>query len=185
MAVAAFFVRPLRRFARSQEASIAIETVIILPALFVAFMVMYSAFDSYRQHAINQKAAYTIGDLISRQTTPMDLQFLQGARSLFDYLTRSGSESALRVTSVQWNDTDKKYELDWSKGVGAVSNATQDDVTRWAGSLPKLAPDEYITVVETRSEYDAPFRVGLQDHDMSNFVFTRPRYAPSVRWGTE
>jgi hypothetical protein len=56
-------------------------------------------------------------------------------------------------------------------------------VEAWAEKLPNLAPDEHMTVVETISIYNAPFRWGLKGFEMENFVFTRPRYAPAVHWG--
>ncbi|XDA96909.1 hypothetical protein AB1M95_12320 [Sulfitobacter sp. LCG007] len=172
----------IARFSRGQDGSIAIEAVIILPAIFMALMVMLSTFDAYRQHAINQKAAYTIGDLISRQTTPMDSQFLIGARSLFDYLTRSSQPSSIRVTSVGWDADSGQFALDWSRSVGAKPQATSEDVREWKDRLPAMAEGDYITVVETWSEYDAPFSIGLQDEDIVNYIFTRPRYASPVHW---
>jgi len=42
--------------------------------------------------------------------------------------------------------------------------------------------NERLTIVETFVKYDPPFNSGLSNHEITNFVFTRPRYAPRVLW---
>ena len=92
----------LHRFWRDEEGNIAVEAILILPLLFWAYLSMFAIFDAYRQHAVNQKAAYTIGDIVSRQTTPLDPAFLTGTREVLNYLTNStNSETTIRVSSIR------------------------------------------------------------------------------------
>ena len=156
--------------------------VIMLPLLFWAFLSMFSIFDAFRQYSINQKVAYTIGDMISRQTSPIDAKYLEGAQKLFDYLTFARGDSALRVTSVLYDADSDSYKSDWSKTRGAVLPAGQTEVTAWYSRLPVMPADERVMVVETWKDYTAPFATGLEKRTISNFVFTRPRYAPQVLW---
>ena len=79
----------LGRFTSDQDANVAIEATIILPIMFWAYLTMFSIFDAYRQYTESQKAAYTISDLISRQTTPLDDAFIDSTRELFDTMTRT------------------------------------------------------------------------------------------------
>lgn len=169
-------------FARREDGSIAIETVIILPAMFWAYLALFNMFDAYRQYTANQKAAFTIGDMVSRETAGIDEVYLDGSRALFDYLTRSREESAIRISSLKWNGADEKFERKWSKARGWVSPLNETAASGWIDRLPIMKDDEHIVVLETWSKYDPPFNTGLKAREIRNFVFTRPRYASCVLW---
>ena len=169
-------------FLRREDGSVAIETVILLPMLFWAYLSMFSIFDAYRQYSINQKAAYTIGDMISRETAPIGDSYLDGAQDLFDYMTRSDDRATLRVTSVQYNAKKDEYTAVWSKVRGTATPLGPKDVGGWHHRLPVLPDNDHILVVETWLNYDPPFNTGLEDRQIINFVFTRPRYVPCIIW---
>ena len=98
------FKRLMRsRFAQREDGSVAIEAVIILPLLFMTFLSLFSIFDAFNQYSANQKAAYTVGDMLSRETAHVDNDYLDGTHQLFDYLTRSPQESALRISLLKYN----------------------------------------------------------------------------------
>jgi len=167
-------------FFRDEDGSIALETVILLPVIFWTFLSMFSIFDAFRQYSLNQKAAYTIGDAISRETIPINNDYLDGSIRMFEYLTRSQNEASLRVTSV-WYDADAdRFYTDWSQVRGWMPSLTDGDVQDWHDRLPVMPDNERIVVVETWSNYDPPFNTGLEEREIRNFVFTRPRYAPRV-----
>ncbi|MGZ2258483.1 TadE/TadG family type IV pilus assembly protein [Roseobacter sp. A03A-229] len=174
--------RGLGRFGRKEDANIALEAVIIAPILFWAYMATVTIFDAYRQHSINQKAAYTIGDMVSREDRALTGAYMSGARSLFDSLARSSEPSTVRVTSVWYDAVNNRYVCDWSQSIGGLAPATASEVERWDTLLPVLPNFERITVVETWARYNAPFQVGIGDHDIHNFIFTRPRRAPAITW---
>ncbi|UWR24124.1 hypothetical protein K3756_06000 [Sulfitobacter sp. S190] len=167
-------------FARREDGSVAIETVIILPVLFWAFLSMFSIFDAYRMYAKNQKAAYTVGDMVTRETQPIDAAYVDGAHDLFDYLTRPGQNSSIRISQVYYDKQAVKFKTDWSVTRGTPTALTNDDIGSWNTRLPKVLDGERLVVVETWSDFDPVFATGLEDRVISNFVFTRPRYAPQV-----
>ncbi|MEL7099236.1 MAG: TadE/TadG family type IV pilus assembly protein [Pseudomonadota bacterium] len=173
----------LRRFGRDEDGNVAVETVIILPLLFWAYLSMFAIFDAYRQHAINQKAAFTIGDIVSRQTTPLDNAFLDGMRNTLKYLTNSrNSETSIRITSIKYDANKDIYKRDWSRKRGWVPALKNSDVKNWHNRLPIMIHNERLVLVETFVKYDPPFATGLQERTITNFVFTSPRYAPQVLW---
>ncbi|WP_299670637.1 hypothetical protein [uncultured Roseobacter sp.] len=174
--------RVLRRFSRQEHGNVALEAVIIAPILFWAFMATVTIFDAYRQHSINQKAAYTIGDMVSREDRALTPAYLNGARQLFDSLARSAQPSSIRITSVRYDAVNNRYLRSWSERVGPVAAATEDEVEGWNVRLPIMPHDEEITVVETWARYAAPFNVGIIDHDIHNFIFTRHRSSGSNTW---
>ncbi|MEO1557910.1 MAG: hypothetical protein AAFS01_15875 [Pseudomonadota bacterium] len=173
----------LRGFARDENGNIAIECVILLPLLFWAYLSMFAIFDAYRQHAINQKAAFTIGDIVSRQTTPIDPAFLDGMRNTLKYLTNvPNSDTSIRITSVRYDANNNIYKRDWSKKRGWMPALSNNEVKNWHDRLPVLVHNERLILVETFVKYDPPFATGLQERTITNFVFTSPRYAPQVLW---
>jgi hypothetical protein len=178
--------RLLRRFRDEERGSIAVETILIIPMIFWVYLTMFSIFDSYRQHSINQKAAYTIGDIISRETTPIDAAYLNGSRELLAYLTANGKNNvAIRVTSVKYDADQEEYKRDWSKKNGWMPVLSNNAVKALKDDLPVMPHNERVMVVETFVKYEAPFNTGLSDREIHNFVFTRPRYAPRVLWSDD
>ncbi|APX12359.1 TadE/TadG family type IV pilus assembly protein [Tateyamaria omphalii] len=176
----------LKAFRDEDQGSLAIETVILIPLLFWAYLSMFAIFDSFRQHSINQKAAYTLGDIISRETTPLDNSYLNGTQEIFAYLTNNvSSDVSIRVTSVKYDANNNVYKRDWSKARGWKSPLSNNEVKELKHLLPVMPHNERVMVVETFAKYDAPFETGLRDREIDNFVFTRPRYAPRVLWSND
>ena len=175
-------IKWLRDFRDDEEGVLAVELVLIIPALFWAYLAMFAIFDAYRQYSVNQKGAYTLGDMVSRETTPINDDYLDGAQELMQYLTnaRQLSDVAVRISSLKYNETDDKYELDWSKERGWMPELTATQVQNWHDRLPVMTDNDHVTVVETWVKYDPPFNTGLSNREIENFVFTRPRYAPRV-----
>ncbi|MEM8654931.1 MAG: TadE/TadG family type IV pilus assembly protein [Pseudomonadota bacterium] len=174
-------ITSMRSFRDDERGSIALETVIIIPVLFWAYLAMFAIFDSYRQNSVNQKAAYTLGDIISRETTPLDADYVYGAREVLAYLTGNPeSDVSVRITSVKYDAENDVYERDWSRAQGSHPALTESQVALLAPALPTMPDNEHVMIVETFVDYNPPFSVGLNDREIKNFVFTRPRYAPRV-----
>lgn len=172
----------LAGFIRREDGTIALEAMIVLPVMFWAFLSVFSIMDTFRAYTINQKAAFTIGDSISRETAPLDQAYLTGTRQLFEYLSQSDGQSAIRVTSLYFNAAQNRFYRDWSKVSGSAMELTNDDVRNWSTKLPVIPNNERIMLVETWTQYDPPFATGLEQREIRNFVFTRPRFAPRVCW---
>lgn len=170
-----------RRLAKDERGVITIEFAFIAPALMFAFLFLFSSFHGFRINTINQKAAYTIGDMVSRETTPIDSAYVTGTLGLFEFMTAApAGVSGVRITAVKYDEPNDTYELSWSQGRGTADAATADRVANWKEHLPTMPDNEVIMVVETYMEYDPVFNIGLSARSIENFIFTRPRYAPQV-----
>ena len=175
------FKRWISDFRRDEQGSIAVETILIIPALFWAYLAMFAIFDAYRQYSVNQKAAYTMGDIVSRETTPINGAYVNGARKMMAYMTYAEeTDTAIRLSSLKYNADQDIYELDWSEARGWVSPLTGNQVKDWHDRLPVMTNNDRVTVVETFVKYDPPFDTGLSNREIQNFIFTKPRYAPQV-----
>ncbi len=120
-------LRPFRRFAGDAEGSLSLEAAIMVPTLVFAMSLMYTAFDAFRFDATNSKAAYTVGDLLSRETDPVDQSFINGMKSIFDYITLSkASDTWLRVTVVRYDGDDEEMKVVWSHATAGIPSLTQE-----------------------------------------------------------
>lgn len=169
-------------FIRREDGSVSVEAMIVLPAIFWAFLATFSIFETFRTYSTQQKAAYTIGDAISRETVPIDNDYLDGMKSLFDYLGMARGTTSIRVTSIRYDAGEDRFYRSWSQTRGSLLPLTDEDVRDWHDKLPVMPDGEYVLLLETSAEYDPPFKIGLEKRNINNFVFTRPRYAPRVCW---
>lgn len=179
--MSAFIQRRMRAFLEDDDGIISVEAVMILPLLFWAYLATFVFYDAFHTLNLSQKATYTIGDLISRETQPIDPSYVGGARELFNYQTAStNSDTDMRITVVRWDEGQKQYLVDWSKQRGSVPAHTQSSISTIEGQLPVMPDQERVIVVETWLDWSTPFNVGLDDMTMENLVVTRPRFAPQV-----
>lgn len=173
-----------QRFRDDTRGSITVEFVIMMPIIFWAFMALYVFFDGYRQSTINLKAAYTISDILSRETGEVDDTYIDSMQSLFQFLTRSGTRTSMRISVLRWSESDERYYVDWSTVRDWDSRAALTDATvnEFGDRLPAMSNAERLILVETRNTYTPAFKVGLGTQELDNFVFTSPRFAPQVVW---
>lgn len=177
------FKNPMRStFARKEDGAAHIEAMIMIPMMFMVMITVITLLDFTRQHGAHQKAAFTIGDMISRETLPIDAAYLTGTQVLLNTLTRTPQDSSLRVSIVRYDANNKIFKLDWSNVTGGFTSLSNQDVRNWTDRLPNMVHNERVIVVETFARYEPPFNIGLGTQDIANFVFTRPRYAPQVLW---
>lgn len=174
--------RKLQTFARDSRGSISVEFVLVMPFLFWAFMASYVYFDGYRQSAVNLKAAYTISDLISRETAAVNDDYIDSMYSLLQLMVRSNSRVKMRISVVRYDADDDRYYVDWSKARGYTTLRTNDNVGDIRERLPVMPDAERVILVETDNTFVPLFNVGLDNIELENFVFTRPRFAPQVAW---
>lgn len=171
----------LRQFRHNAEGALTVEFVIYAPLLLWLFAAVYTFFDAFRQDTVNLKAAYTISDLISRETSELNEDYIDSMHAMTQLLVRSDSDVSLRVSVVRWDEEDDRYYLDWSKVRGAAFvEWTDATISNVEDDLPTMPDQERVILVETRNDLEPAFNVGLPSLDLDNFVFTRPRFAPLV-----
>ncbi|MEP2716285.1 pilus assembly protein [Pseudophaeobacter sp.] len=174
-------IRRLRAFARKTEGTVTVEFAIYAPLLLWLFAAIYTFFDAFRQETVNLKAAYTISDLISRETATLNETYIDSMYEMSKLLIRSDSQITLRISVVRWDEDNNRYYVDWSRVRGSSLVAWTDaNISEVETQLPTMPDEERVILVETRNEMTPAFRVGLPELDINNFVFTRPRFAPQV-----
>ncbi len=167
-------------FLRREDGTIAIEAMIIMPMMFWTFLALFSIFDTYRMYGIHQKASYTIADAVSRETLPIDNDYIDGVHEMFEYLASSQGQTNMRISQVKYDADGDRYYKDWSVTRGDIAALDHATVSDWNDRLPNMVDEERVIIVETVTNFDPPFNTGLEEREIVNFVFTRPRYAPRV-----
>ncbi len=170
----------LRAFRDDTRGNVTLEFLLAFPILAWAFCAVFVFFDGYRQSSVNLKAAYTISDLISRETGEVDDEYIDSMHSLLQTLTRAASPTMLRVTIIRWDADDDRYYVDWSANRGYLTGLDDDSVVTLKDRLPTMPDGERVILVETTNTFEPVFKIGLGDIDLDNFVFTRPRFAPQI-----
>lgn len=171
----------LAGFLRDTEGSYSIESLLVLPMLIWALLACFSFFDGLRQANVNIKAAHTIGDLLSREgEISIDPEYMDGIHDVLRFLVQSPTDPRLRVSVVEFDGSEDAFELVWSRARGGIDALTEiDDLVP---HLPDAAGGRQLIVVETRTDYEAPFTMGLSDTTLSNLVVIKPRFAPTLTW---
>ncbi|MBB96847.1 MAG: hypothetical protein CML68_19895 [Rhodobacteraceae bacterium] len=170
----------LSRFASDTKGSISVEFVMMMPLLFWAYMSAYVFFDGYRLSTTNLKAAYTVSDLLSRETQVIDDDYIDTLVQLVKFLTQPDNEVDMRITLVSWNEDDNRYYVDWSESRGLGQPINNGTIHQFFDKLPVLYDGDRVIMMETRGYYDPDFNIGWDKKELYNLVVTRPRFAPQI-----
>ncbi|MFT7597013.1 MAG: Flp pilus assembly protein TadG [Paracoccaceae bacterium] len=173
-------IRRLRTFATETRGSVSVEFVLVMPFLFWAFMATYVYFDGYRQSSVNLKAAYTISDLISRETNALNDDYIDAMHSLLKTMVRTRSEIRMRISVIRFDEDDDRYYVDWSENRGFLVARDNANIAEIKHRLPSMPDNERVILVETKNFFVPLFNIGMDKKLLSNFIFTRPRFAPQV-----
>lgn len=170
------------RFVASERGAMPVEGVIASTFLIWWYVASFQFFDAYRQKNVNQKGAYTVADLISRETNAIDADYVDGMNTLFDYITFSRRPTTIRVTSIFWDSVNSKNKVAWSYATGATGGLTSDQLQAVSNRVPVLAVGDYVVLVETFMAYEPIFNIGLNAQWFKQFITTRPRFTTCITW---
>lgn len=169
-----------RAFTNETDGNMAVEGLFAAILLLWWYVASFQFFDAFRQKNINQKAAYTIADMISRQNGAVDANYIEGLHTLFDYLTFSNKPTWIRVSSVTWDATMNRYDVAWSYASGASQGHSDASILDQAGRIPTMPQGDFVIIVETNMAYEPIFNIGLDANWYRTFIPTRPRFVPCV-----
>ncbi len=174
----------LGRYSRDEDANMSVEAVILMPILMWAFVAMFVFFDNFRAHSVSQKAAYTIGDMMSRETDYITPTYMDSAHQLLQLLAEAESgDTSLRVTVIKYNADTDRYQRVWSEQRGPeLAPLDNTAVGKLAPRLPVMVHNEQVILVETKTKYHQVADIGLLNDEVDTFVVTSPRFAPQVLW---
>ena len=186
----------MRLFDFSRDDRGAMESEGILASTFLIwwYISSFQYFDAFKQKNINLKAAYTIADMVSRETgpasgdisaAPINQTYINVMNTIFDYLTYTRKPTYVRVSSVYFDDNDNKLRIDWSATSGTGHQVlTTPLLQNFAGSVPVMVNGDTVILVETFMAYEPIFSIGINAQVYKTFITTSPRFSSCVPWNT-
>ncbi|MCC5973285.1 MAG: pilus assembly protein [Rubellimicrobium sp.] len=174
-----------RNFLTDEDGAITIEVMLALPMVVFAFTAVFVFFDAFRVNTASQKAAYIVADGVSRQTDPIDEDFVLGMNQLHDILARTRNPTTMRVSSIGWDDDEQRFLAIWSVNTGTgpvLSNAEVNGPL--SDRLPSIPEGDTMILVETFVNYTPLYNVGISPQVFRQAIVTRPRFAPQVAFDT-
>lgn len=173
-------------FRADETGSVTVETLIMLPLLVWCFFAIYVFFDVFRVQGSNAKASYTIGDALSRETGYVTNNYMNGLYGLQGLLLRTDGARDLQVTVYSYNEGRDRYEVHWSKGVGALPALTTSAMNeqQLRDRLPTMLDSEVAILTRTRVAYHPIYDVGIAPFVFDEHTVTRPRFAPQLCWNS-
>jgi Flp pilus assembly protein TadG len=172
----------LQRFRRSEDGTIVIESLLIIPFLLWAYLALYTYWDAYRAMTMSQKAAYTISDMISREQTPVNSAYILGMKNTMDYMLSRDFDTTLRVSSVVYEVDNNEMRIEWSRSTNSAltPELTTASLQALVPQIPEMNDGDTVILVETWVEFEPALRIGLEDTTYREFIVTRPRFAPRI-----
>jgi Flp pilus assembly protein TadG len=178
-----FIPSALRRHARSESGALTVEALIMFPLLVWAYTAMFVFWDAYKAENLTMRAAYTVADMISRETLDITAGYIDGANSIYAFLGGTSTDNDLRVSVVTMgrNANDElELQLMWSYATGEWG--AHVNVNALEPRVPIIAEGAQLIVVEARTGWEPAFNVGLPARDLYDLVVAVPRYDPQVIW---
>jgi len=167
----------LARLWRDERGVSATEFALIAPLLLFLILGTVAVFDLFRTSQRVEKATFTIGDVISRQTVVSD-SFLDSTFLVFLRLASgTAAESTLRVSSIIRNGN--VYAIQWTEVRGNATTVNGRPVP--IADLPVIASGDSVILTETflphRSFFSA---VGVDRVIYENRASYRPRFVGAI-----
>lgn len=178
----------LRRFREDEDGVIAIELLLVVPMLVWALLSTLVYFDAYRTESINSRAGLTLADMISREQVPVDADYIDAMREVLRALTIADANPDIRITVFRYRKIDDTYHVVWSedRGLGTALDKIALDALK--NRLPIMADGSRSLLIETRTQYSAPFSIGLgpftgtnlEDITFDSFTVITPRFLSTI-----
>jgi hypothetical protein len=173
-----------RRLIRSEDGSITVEAMCMLPLIIWAFIGSYVFYDAYRAQFVNTKAGYTIGDILSRETTYITPAYMDSLFDLQRFLVDRQDPIRLRLSVISFDEDTNSYEVRWSENRGGGGVLETADLPGMLHLIPTMADGSIAVVVQTSMQYDAIYSAGIELLDFDDIIVTRPRFAGQLCWNS-
>lgn len=180
MMISQFVKKLFQDWKTEEDGAVAVETILMLPILAWTYFAMMQFFHAYRHESISFKANITIADMFSREADYISPSYIDGAKSLLDFLSPIDDDPELRVTAFRWNEDDSEYQVAWSKERGSRGALTTDDLAGETNRIPIMYDGEMALLVETWIDYEPIFNIGMTGREMNAFTVISPRFTTQV-----
>ena len=170
------------RIKTDESGAAGIEFTLIAPLFIILMFSAFTIFDLFRADSIANKATFTIGDFMSRQTEATDPVFKQ-VKDMMQRLARNDvGQPLIRISSItRMSEEPNGFSVDWTYNSGSGELSAKDiDLTK----LPDIAVNDSIILTETYVNV-YPFMAIVIGEKNGLFTFehnavTRPRFVGRI-----
>ncbi|NOD74976.1 MULTISPECIES: TadE/TadG family type IV pilus assembly protein [unclassified Ruegeria] len=173
----------VQAFKEDESGILTVEALMIFPLLLWTVTFSFTAFEGFRQSASNQKAAYTVSDLISRESQEVTDIYIDSLQELMGRMINNRSDVDVRISLLRYEEDEDRHDVRWSTARGYDWVWDDTNVEELKDRLPPMPDQDTIILVETSNEYIPMFKPGWDfatGITFENFIFTSPRFAGKV-----
>ena len=162
----------LLAFARDRRGVAALEFTLLAPVLLALLLGSITIFDLFRTAQKVEKATFTVGDILSRQTSINSTTM----GDMLELVHQTVAAAAgIRVSSISM--TQGRLVLDWTRSVGTGAGATAIPFN----IVPDLANGDSIILTESFVPHRAFVSgFGVDEVSYENKVVHRPRFVGRI-----
>lgn len=175
------------RFAGQEGGSLTVEFVLVLPLLLWALAALHVFVSAYELRNTATKATYTLADMLSRQTQPVDQSFIDASDSVLEFL--AGPSARMRVTVIRCtgdcdDDATRSLAIDWPAASDGLSAMTAAELATdaYRNRIPAMGLGDRMILVETKVDFVPISGIGLPAMSFDTLMATPPRFAPRLCW---
>ncbi|WP_298846316.1 hypothetical protein [uncultured Ruegeria sp.] len=173
----------INAFKTDESGILTVEALMIFPLMLWSITFTFTAFEGFRQSASNLKAAYTISDLVSRETNEVTDVYFNSLHDLAGKMINNRSDVRMRVSLIEYDEDNDVHEVRWSTVRGFDNEWNNNNIQEIKDRLPPMPNTDTLILVETSNEYIPTFRPGWDfatGITFENFIFTRPRFTNRI-----
>ncbi|MEM8580588.1 MAG: TadE/TadG family type IV pilus assembly protein [Pseudomonadota bacterium] len=184
------FKRSVRRFWFDNHGGAVVEMGIILPVMLLLFVAGLVAQDSVRMAYLNNKAVYTVSDMVSREDELIDGGYFNGLHSVYRYLIDQRFPTGMRITTIECtanctNEETRVLEVCWSQTTAGLAQLTTEDIEAYNAKTPLFAEGDTLLMTEAFLDYSPLIDNALMPTQTYEAIaFTRPRIIGQVKFDT-
>lgn len=165
------------RLASDDRGVSAVEFALLLPVFLTLLLGSVTVFDLFRTAQSVEKATFTVGDMLSRQTAISE-STLQSMLIFLDNVVNNNGTALVRVSSI--TNEHGALEIDWSESAGDL---TIDIPSVSLASIPDIAPGDSVIYTEAFFLHQAFVPVfGLDYITYQRDSAHRPRFVGKIAW---
>lgn len=167
-------LRMIKGFRRNEHGASLIEFALLAPVLLLLLLGTVTLFDLFRTLQSVEKATFTVGDMLSRQTQ-MNQSTLDDMLTLMRQMVPSASDGGLRISSI--DKQGGELVVRWSRSVGVNVPVTELPMA----VVPDVAEGDSVLLTESFVPHEA--FVGLLGFGALQFgaqAAHRPRFVSSI-----
>lgn len=166
------------QFVKDEDASITMEFVIVTPVMVLWWIGSMVFFDAFEARSGAARSAYTVADLISRQTDTTNA-YIDSLLVLQNRMRPREPVGSVRVSEL-YRNSDGDLSVIWSYstgGPGYVLELAEVPLT----TMPLVENESYILLVDTTIPY-IPLSdiVGIPAQTWINRIYINPRFTDQI-----